>query len=718
MRRFRVLLWVWVVLAAGGCGEQRPWNVVLFTFDTTRADFLGCYGKPDAKTPHLDRLASEGFLFEQAMASNPVTQAAHATILTGVYPMAHGVRDNLLFRLPDQSRTLAELLKDRGYATGAAVGGFPLVASFGSSQGFDFYDDDLKSSSLDHRGRPAAHRRRSWYNERPAGHVNDAILPWLRQHMETGRPFFAWLHYWDPHEPHIPPSPYDQLFAHDLYQGEIAYADQSLGALLKAIDEGGELDRTLVVMVADHGESRFDHHEATHAYLAYGSTLHVPLIFNIPGEPTSAGRRVAERVGTVDIVPTILDLLGFDISEERFQGRSLASLMLGAERSSEARSYYSESLSPRLSHGVGELRALYRGPYKYIHGPRPELFNLEEDPGELRDLSAELPEERGRFERALQSFLNEHADAGAAAAVHEVDDETRAGLEALGYLSSTGDAPPAVAETLSTEGAVPQDRVGDINLMTRLRNQLSTGRYRPAVRTALKLLEGDPSNPYYQGRLAAAYVGLGELEKAAEIVEGAEQVSSANLDDFLGVGSALFDAGDQNRGLAMAERLVSAFETLNGRWALAEMRRERGDHGGLEAELKRALEMDEKHRGVRLMWAEHLASSGDVEKAEAIYLKWISDFPVGVEGLLSYAELLHQTHRGDQALSLVERVLRLAPWFCKARLEHVKILLSLDRRDEASRMGLELKEACLSAPNIQAQVSEVLEELALPEDGE
>ncbi len=243
MLRFLRAALVLVVLT--GCGDQpRPWNVVLFTFDTTRADFLGCYGKEGARTPHLDRLAATGFLFENAMASNPVTQAAHATLLTGVWPMTHGVRDNLLFRLPEERETLAEMLKARGYATGAAVGGFPLVKSFGSDQGFDFYDDELTTARLDHRGRPVP-RSHTWYDERPAGHVNDAILPWLRGRFGGERPFFAWLHYWDPHEPHIPPAPYDQLFAHDPYQGEIAYADRSLGALLEVLEEASELERTL-----------------------------------------------------------------------------------------------------------------------------------------------------------------------------------------------------------------------------------------------------------------------------------------------------------------------------------------------------------------------------------------------------------------------------------------------------------------------------------------
>lgn len=688
-----------MLAALAGCGSPRPWNVVLFTFDTTRADFLGCYGKESARTPHLDRLAATGFLFENAMASNPVTQAAHATLLTGVWPMSHGVRDNLLFRLPEERETLAEMLAARGYATGAAVGGFPLVRSFGSDQGFDFYDDELAAARLDHRGRPVPRKSHTWYDERPAGHVNDALLPWLRERFGGEQPFFAWLHYWDPHEPHIPPAPYDQLFAHDPYQGEIAYADRSLGALLEVLEEAGELERTLVVMVADHGESRMDHGEATHAFLAYGSTLHVPLIFHLPGRPVTAGRRIAERVGTVDLVPTVLDLLGFEIPVE-VQGRSLAPLMLDAVDSDVARgdqnrtTYYSESLSPRLSHGVGELRALYRGPYKYIHGPRPELFDLGRDPGEVHDLASELPEERGRFEEALADFVERHARSDAAAAVHEVDEATRQKLEALGYLSSTGEKSTAVSEVLSMEGAVPQDRVGDINLMSRLRHELGTGQFHFAKLTALELLRVDPDNAYYQGRLAAAHLGLGQVAEAASVVEAAATVGAANQADFLAVAQALFTAGEKERGVTMAERLVEAAETVESRLLLADMHSELGTVEAFERQLQRALELEPEHPGARLRQARHLAESGDAAGAEALYRRLVIDFPVDVQAQVGYARVLRELDRQEEALARLERALRLAPGFCEAHLEHLQTLVDLERELDTEAALRQLREHC------------------------
>ncbi len=687
----------WLLLSfllLAGCGGGRPWNVLLVTLDTTRADFLGCYGKESARTPNFDRLAAEGTLFEHAYASNPVTQASHSTILTGVYPLVHGVRDNGLFRLPEARDTLAELLKARGYATAAAVGGFPLTAEFGTHQGFDLYDDDLTADRLDHRGRPVQRSRRTWYDERPAGHVNDAILPWLRQLRDE--PFFVWLHYWDPHEPHIAPAPYGQLFAHDPYQGEIAYADESLGTILRQLEASGELGRTLVVVTADHGESRYEHNEVTHAFLAYDTTLHVPLIVRPPGKGGRgiAERRIAERVGTVDIVPTVLDLLGFELPQD-LQGRSLAPLTRGAGGGGSRRPYYSESMSPRLSHGVGELRVLFLGPWKYIHGPRPELFHLDDDPRELRDLVAERPQESERMEAALGKFLAEHASPEAADATFEAGKETRRRLAALGYLSTAaGEGPEMVTEEFRPDGAAPQDRVVDINLQSRLRRELSQGAFHQARRTAERLVALAPDNPFYRGSLASALLGLGEVEEAARVVDGSRNVSAANLDPFFEVAQGLFDAGEPERGIALAHRLVDAEETATGRVTLARMLRDSGDGAGFLAAVERALELDDGHRGARLELARHLAADGEPERAEVELRRLLAAYPVDFEGHLAYGRLLRESGRGEAALERIERVLRLAPLACEAHLERVTVLAELGRREDAGRAVEEMGDRC------------------------
>lgn len=684
-----------------GCG-QRPWNVLLLTLDTTRADFLGCYGKSSARTPNLDRLAAEGFLFEHAYSSNPVTQAAHSTILTGVYPMVHGVRDNGLFQLPEGRDTLAEILKGAGYATGAAIGGFPLTREFGTRQGFDFYDDDLSAERLDFRGRPEPRQRATWYDERPAGHVNDAILPWLRE--RAGEPFFVWLHYWDPHEPHIAPAPYGQLFAHDPYQGEIAYADDSLGTILRFLEDRGELDRTLIAVTADHGESRHEHNEATHAFLAFDTTLHVPLILRVPDLP--GGRRITERVGTVDIVPTVLDLLGI-APRPQLQGRSLRSLMAATGGGGDRRPYYSESLSPRLGHGFGELRVLYQGPWKYIHGPRPELYHLESDPRELEDLAATHPEEARGLESALQGFLESHASPESADAAYEADEATLQQLAALGYLSTDGDGSGAVSEVLTRAGVPPQDRVRDINLMHRLRREIASGRFHPARRTAQRLLEADPDNAYLQGQLARALVGLGEVEDAARIVEASAKTTSANVASFLRVASALAERGDLERGIAMARGLLSARDTADGRVELARMLLQAGDGAGFEAAIASAKALEHGHRAASLELARYWTAEGRIPEAEDELDRLLSAYPTDVEAHLAYARLLRADQRLAEATTRLERVLRLGPGDCEAHLEKVS-LLAERRRSEAARAALtQLRDRCLD-PEIRSRATDLI----------
>jgi arylsulfatase A-like enzyme len=704
-----VLAMLLAVTGAIGCQAERPMNVVLFTFDTTRAEFLGCYGKDTARTPNLDRLAAGGVLFEQTAASNPVTQASHSTILTGTYPMAHGVRDNILFKLADERETLAEMLAGHGYATGAAIGGFPLVASFGSGQGFDYYDDDLDASREDARGRPAPRRQNTWYDERPAGHVNDAIRPWLREQIEKRpqQPFFIWLHYWDPHEPHIPPSPYNQLFAHDPYQGEIAYADQNLGEILHELEDAGELQRTLVVMTADHGEGRMEHEEMTHAFLAYETCLRVPLIFS--GPELVAGRRITDRVGTVDIVPTILDLLGFAIPSQ-VQGRSLAPLLLSKTSELPPTSYYAESLSPRLTHGFGELRVLYRDGYKYIHGPRPELFYLEEDPVELHDLVAQEPVLREQMKSGLETIVaNYSRPEDAATAAHEVDDDTRRRLEALGYISMTGDeAASSVAEVLSEDGAPPQDRVGDINLASQLRRQLAAGNFRLARQTALQLLEPVPDHDFYRGQLARALLGLGRVVEAAVVVDTSSRISGANLEPFLDVAEALFEGEQRQRGMEMAHRLTSAEPTVEGLLLVARMQSDEGDPN-VDATLARALELDPEHPEARREQARRLTETGELAAAEKMLLALLAERPLDLEANLVYADLLEKDGRVGEAIVRLERMERVHPRACDVRLRRLELLIGEDRRDEASA-ALEALEKHCRDPELRSQAANLLEE--------
>jgi len=670
-------------------GAQPPhFNVLLLTLDTTRADFLGCYGKDGAGTPNLDRLAREGTLFERAYTSNPVTQAAHSTILTGVYPMAHGVRDNTFFHLADEQVSIAEILKSHGYATAAAVGGFPLTREFGTAQGFDFYDDELTAHRFDHRGRRTPLGARSWFDERPAGHVNDAILPWLREPRD--RPFFAWLHYWDPHEPHIAPSPYDQLFAHDPYQGEIAYADASLGRILKELEQAGQADRTIIVVTSDHGEGRAEHNESTHAFLAYDTTIHVPLIVHVPGRGT---KRVAAPVGTVDIVPTLLELLGLELPSH-LQGHSLVPLMNG-EQSERGSPTYSESLSPRLSHGKGELRVAFVGDWKLIYGPRTELYNIKNDPRELHNVLAQNPARHKAMESTLRDFIAQHARDTASNAPHELEEQTLEQLEALGYLVTSDDTKPLVQEVLRDDGAAPQDSVGVINLTNELRRLQSSGQFHLAKRAALKLLKRDAQNPFYRASLVSAHLGVRQLDEAVKVIKQSTVLSSATDGPYVRTAQMLAADGQRPRALALIRNIVKKRPSANALVFFASVLRETGGKEGELAEvIEQALELEPDHRGALLERARHLAQNGKQQVAQEQLQSLMAADPMDPSARLELARLVRDRQGPEVALAGVERLLRLTPLHCEGMLEQVSLLVDLERSENASDALASMRQKC------------------------
>ncbi len=675
-----------------GCGSEPPFNVLVVTLDTTRADRLGCYGRENAGTPNLDQLAAEGFLFEHAYTTVPITLPSHSTLFTGRYPLAHGVRDNGLFRLPESETTLAERLQDLGYETAAGVGSFPLTRQFGIDQGFDFFDDHITVNVEDFRGRRVEPKRGVYFDERTSAQVNDVVLPWLRQRID--RPFFAWLHYWDPHQPLVPPAPFSQLYLHDLYQGEIAFADQSLGAVLRTLREAGVYDRTLIVIVGDHGEGLGEHKEETHSMLTYNSTLRVPLILKVPG--LEGGERISRRVGTVDILPTLLEILELPADPD-VQGRSLLPWMQNPDAAAVAdvrEPHYAETLSPRLSHGWGELRTLFDGPLKYVHGPRPELYDLSEDPDELRDLGPERPDEMARMRRTLEAFLDSRASSSAGDAAQEVDPETRQRLAALGYLSGDGAAPDQVVEELREGGVAPQDRVRDVNLMSQSKQFIDRGDYLNASDLARRLIELDPGNAYYRGLLATALLGLGETEQAAKVVEEATSLASQNSAAFLGVAQRLFLAGDRERGLALARRVTEEHESPYGRYLLGEMLRALDDPVAAEAELRKAVELEPGFQKAALTLGVFLAESRRFEEAEAVFEELLKNHPIDERGHFNFAVLLLQTDRWDRALEHLDRSVQLAPTYWQAHLARLAVFVDRGQSDEARQTLRHLETHC------------------------
>jgi arylsulfatase A-like enzyme/Flp pilus assembly protein TadD len=391
-------------------------SVLLVSIDTLRADALGSYGRAGAETPWLDGLARGGVRFDRAHAHNVVTLPSHANLLSGRYPLAHGVRDNSGFRFSADQPTLATILKARGYRTGAFVSSFALDSRFGLDAGFDVYDDRLGGAET---------HTAFLVPERRGPETVEAAVRWRAAQGDV--PVFLFVHLYEPHFPYAPPPPLAARFPGQPYQGEVAAVDAALGPLLEPILKAGDRGRTLVVMTADHGEALGDHGEATHGIFAYEATLHVPLILYAPRllPPTV----VSAPVRHVDVLPTVLDLLGLPPPPES-DGRSLLPL-IGGGSAPDTPSYF-EALSASLNQGWAPLRGVIDGGLKYVDLPLPELYDVTADPGETRNLAAERPADLER----LRGLLSRLRTTESRVQPGTEDADARERLRALGYAAA------------------------------------------------------------------------------------------------------------------------------------------------------------------------------------------------------------------------------------------------------------------------------------------
>ena len=418
-----------------------PAGILLVTVDTLRADRLGAYGHGAARTPVLDALAARGVRFADATAHAPLTHPSHAGIMTGRYPGAFGIKLNGMTPLPPEAVTLAERFKASGRATGAVVATVILDEAYGMGQGFDSYDDRMAAAGGDVALSTL---------QRDAGEVTDRALAWLAASAKAsagqGR-WFLWVHYYDPHLPYSAPASVAKAFPNRPYDAEVAYVDQQLGRLLKGIDTA----RTVVAVTSDHGEGLGDHGETDHGYFIYDSVLHVPLIVAGPG---IAPRVVTEQVRSIDIAPTLLDIAGV-ADRSTYDGESLRGLMHGRARADVPPSY-AESWYPKLHFGWSELRSLRVGEWKHIAAPKPELYDLRTDPGELKNVISARGSVAGRMAADMARVTAGFAAAPAApASATRPDPEAEARLRALGYVGS-------MAPAASTSGGDdPKDRLAD-----------------------------------------------------------------------------------------------------------------------------------------------------------------------------------------------------------------------------------------------------------------
>ena len=466
----------------------KPLNVVVVTIDTLRSDHVHCYGYQDIKTPTLDALAQRGVLFEQAVAQAPLTAPSHASIFTGEYPTRHQVRDTGGFILPSSSITLATILQKHGWDTAAFIGSAVLKKEFGFNLGFDFYDDKMP--------KPGHGDQYLEEPSRPAEMVIDHAINWLN--TQSGRPFFLWVHLYDPHMPYTPPSPFREEYRGHPYDGEIAYTDQQLGRLIDVLDKKAPKN-TIIAVLSDHGESLGQHGEYTHGIFLYDSTLKIVFMMAGPGIP--AGMQIKRQVRSIDFLPTVLDLMGGKaLVPHQVQGTNLVPAFSG--NPVDTGTSYEETLYPKINMGWSELRGIRTDHWMYIRAPKSELYDLTQDPGETTNVIQKDPLQAERLNSILSGVISaEGHGTTEKVKLGLMKPQTEQELSSLGYLS--GYSPRAF--DLTGHGLDPKDETNVLKLLFDAENPLSNTSDARRLQLERQALAEDPTNPQIYYLLGGRY---------------------------------------------------------------------------------------------------------------------------------------------------------------------------------------------------------------------
>jgi len=512
--RFRISILIPLILTAGILfslnnrvfSKTGQLNLLLITVDTLRADYLGCYGNQKIETPSVDSLAEAGILFKHAYAHNVVTLPSHANIMTGTYPIFHGIRDDIGFRLGEKFVTLAEILKKNGYKSAAFVGAFVLDSRFGLDQGFDLYDDFY--------GSPDSLAEFSMV-ERRSEKVVEPALEWLLANGKSR--WFCWIHLFDPHIPYRPPQPFKDRYKGNLYAGEVAYTDFCLGRLVDYL-KSNRLDReTLIIFTSDHGESLGEHKERTHGIFAYNSTLHIPLIFCQP-RIFSKPKVIQQRVRHIDILPTILDILEMDAPQD-VQGRSLFALIKNPKKWKVDDSYF-EAMTAQLNSNWAPLQGILSGKFKYIDLPIKELYDLESDPREEKNLVEDKKSVVKELDNGLNKLLKGYSSPSSKREQRRKEDlETLKKLEALGYV---GGGSKKVQKKVYVREDDPKELVDLHNsMLDAIDAYYDEGKAEEAIKNFQEILRQRPTFSRIYSHLAFIYRQEGRLGEAIETLERA-----------------------------------------------------------------------------------------------------------------------------------------------------------------------------------------------------
>ncbi len=546
-----------LILLLASCTREKPAlqfpdaPVILISVDTLRADHLPAYGYTGVETPNIDAFRRQATLFRNAYAPTPMTLPSHVTMLTGLLPPEHGVRDNAGFRFDAKAHpTIASILKSNGYATGATVSSYVLRGDTGLADAFDFYQDSIE---------PAPGAKFRDY-QRP-GTVTEALAEqWIDK--QQGRPFFLFFHIYEPHVPYDPPEPFHTLYAANLYDGEIATSDAIVGKLLDHLKKAGLYDRAIIIFLSDHGEGLGDHGEQQHSVLIYRETIHVPLIIKLPGG-VRGGSEVREPVSLADLLPTVTSLLG--VKAPKTSGLPL----FGALPTDRA--IYSESLYARLHFGWGELKGITDNSRQFIDSPRPELFDIVKDTAEKHDLAPANRREVATYRDRLNRLP------AAETRPAPIDPEERAKLSALGYVAGMAESKVMPIN--------PADRITDIEELQRASRLAMDGDMAAAQTAFHDVLARNPEMVEGWVQLGDALKHNGRRAEAIEAYRTAVARSAHPSGDVLvSLGSVYLESGDLTHAAQCGEAALASAPHA-GRALLVETALRRNDLATASREL-------------------------------------------------------------------------------------------------------------------------------------
>jgi choline-sulfatase len=653
---------------SGEAGTFPRAPIVLISIDTLRSDHLPAYGYGQVATPAIDALAKDGILYERAYSQIPLTLPSHLSILTGLLPGEHGVRDNVGYRFHgDRLPFLPRLLKQAGYKTGGAVSAYVLRPETGIADGFDFYEGKIELRMSETLGR----------SQRPGAETLAAATPWIEQ--AAGGPFFLFFHLYEPHTPYEPPEPFASRYP-NAYDGEIATADQVVGNLIAELKRLGVYDHAVVVLLADHGEGLMDHGEQEHGILLYREALQVPLILKLPGGRL-AGTRVAAPAALIDVAPSLLALVGAPPQPAQ-HGRSLLALAEPAAAGAPPRDLYAETWYPRLHLGWNELSSLVRDRFHLIEGPDPELYDLAADPGERRNLRAD---ERRAF-ASLRAAIKPYGTPLKAPA--QADEETARKLASLGYLGTAAAAangplpdPKAHVHTIQDFAVglhfvAQQDYPHAVPVFERLLAEnprmvdgwenlgealQRMGRYPEAYAALQKAMAASGGVGHVALAMASVLLDMGRLDEAQTNAELGLETGPASAHSLLA--QIALARHDNPRAEKEAEAALAARGSRLGPLiTLAQVRREQGrldDALVLTRQAEQELAQMKENRkfaGLFFIQGDLQARLGRNADAEASFQREIGDFPGDAKAYSRLAVLYASENRPQEAVATLKRM--------------------------------------------------------------